>query len=100
MSIVLCVGTIATVLTVIVVGFSNFDVQLLRFPEGAFHWDMKFAKGLGAAMLIAIYDYLGYFNVCHLGDEVREPGRTIPRAVIISVVAIAAIYLSMLRARR
>ena len=32
-------------------------------------------------MLIAIYDYLGYYNVCHLGDEVREPGKTIPRAV-------------------
>ena len=24
-------------------------------------------------MLIAIYDYLGYYNVCHLGDEVVQP---------------------------
>jgi amino acid transporter len=53
------------------------------------HW------GLGGAMLIAIYDYLGYYNVCHMGDEVREPERTIPRAVMGSVVLVALIYLTM-----
>jgi len=56
---------------------------------------MRFTSGLGVAMLIAIYDYLGYYNVCHLGDEVREPGRTIPRAVMISVIVVAATYLTM-----
>jgi amino acid transporter len=51
--------------------------------------------GLGGAMLIAIYDYLGYYNVCHLGDEVIDPGKTIPRAVVISIVLVALIYLCM-----
>jgi amino acid transporter len=51
--------------------------------------------GLGAAMLIAIYDYLGYYNICHLGDETRNPGQTIPRAVMLSVVIVASIYLLM-----
>ena len=46
-------------------------------------------------MLITTYDYWGYYNVCFLGGEVKDPGRTIPRAVIISIVAIAAIYLTM-----
>jgi amino acid transporter len=46
-------------------------------------------------MTIAIYDYLGYYNVCHLGDEVVNPGRTIPRAVMFSVVIVAAVYLTM-----
>ena len=36
-------------------------------------------------MLVATYDYWGYYNVCFLGDEVREPGRTIPRAVMLSI---------------
>ena len=51
--------------------------------------------GLGGAMLIAVYDYFGYYNVCHLGDEVIEPAKTIPRAVIFSVVIVAALYLTM-----
>jgi amino acid transporter len=50
---------------------------------------------LGAAMRIAVYDYLGYYNVCHLGEEVRDPAKTIPRAILISVGLIAIIYLTM-----
>ena len=50
---------------------------------------------MGAAMLIATYDYWGYYNVCFLGGEVKDPGRTIPRALIISIVAVAAIYVVM-----
>lgn len=93
--VILAAGTVITVLTVIVAGLANLNPELLALPEDAFRLDRRFAAGLGAAMLIAIYDYLGYYNVCHLGDEIRDPGRTIPRAVMISVVVIAAIYLTM-----
>ena len=95
LSIVMCSGTIITVLTVIVAGLLNFKPELLEIPPHAFRLDGKFAMGLGGAMLIAVYDYLGYYNICHLGDEVREPERTIPRAVMGSVVIVALIYLTM-----
>jgi amino acid transporter len=95
LGVALCTGTIATVVIVIAAGLAHFDGSLLQFPADAFQLDRKFASGLGAAMLIAIYDYLGYYNICHLGDEVREPGRTIPRAVILSVCIVAAVYLTM-----
>jgi amino acid transporter len=95
MGLALCAGTIVTVATVIVSGLIHFDPELLTFPAHAWRMDSAFAAGLGAAMLIAVYDYLGYYNVCHLGDEVRDPAKTIPRAVIISVLLVAAIYLTM-----
>jgi amino acid transporter len=95
LSLVLCTGTLITVAIVIFAGLTNFNAELLRPPPGAFVLDKNFATGLGGAMLIAIYDYLGYFNICHLGDEVRQPERTIPRAVLVSVVVVAAIYLTM-----
>jgi amino acid transporter len=91
----MCAGTVITVTAVIVAGLTHFNPSLLQMPPGAFTLNRAWFGGLGAAMLIAIYDYLGYFNVCHLGDEVRDPGRTIPRAVILSVVIIAAVYLTM-----
>jgi amino acid transporter len=91
----LCAGSLVTVLTVIVCGFANFDVSLLAIPDGAWDVNQQAAIGLGGAMVIAIYDYLGYYNICHLGDEVRDPGRTIPRAVIGSVLIVALIYLTM-----
>src|SRR4029453_18552 len=97
MGVWLCAGTILAAATVIVSGAVHFDPKLLAFPERDFAWaDIAgMAVGLGGAMRIAIYDYLGYYNVCHLGDEVRDPGRTIPRAVMGSVVIVALIYLTM-----
>ena len=95
LSVALCAGTLITVLTVIVAGMTHFDGTLLTFPENSFSLTPKFFHGLGGAMLIAIYDYLGYYNICHLGDEVINPGRTIPRAVMISVIVVAILYLTM-----
>jgi amino acid transporter len=95
LSVVLCAGTLLTVFIVIVSGLLHFDASLITIPENAFDLNLAWFVALGAAMRIAVYDYLGYYNVCHLGEEVREPAKTIPRAILISVVAIAAIYLTM-----
>jgi amino acid transporter len=67
-----------------------FDV-----PDGAFSFSVGFLFGLGAASRVGIYDYLGYYNVAYIGDEVTDPGRVIPRSILISVVAVAAIYLGI-----
>lgn len=92
---VLWAGMILTVLLVIVAAFTHFHPSLaFSFPPGAFA-PSHFLLGLGAGMLISIYDYLGYFTVCYLGDETNRPGRTIPRAVILSILLVAAIDLSM-----
>jgi len=95
MGLFLCGGTLLTVMTVIVCGLTHFNADLLATPENAFKLDGRFAIGLGGAMSIAIYDYLGYFNVCHLGDEVREPSKTIPRSILLSIAIIACLYLTM-----
>src|SRR6202007_275258 len=43
----------------------------------------------------AVSEYLGYYNISYLGDEVRDPERTIPRVIVISILTIGAIYLVM-----
>jgi len=95
LAVLLCAGTLLTLLTIIVAGLANFDASLIEFPPDAFRLDTKFFHGLGGAMLIAVYDYFGYYNVCHLGDEVVRPEKTIPRAVMFSVVIVATLYLTM-----
>jgi amino acid transporter len=64
----------------------------LDFPPGALHFSTGFALGLGRAMLIAMFDFLGYYSVCYVGGEVRNPERTMPRAIFYSVIAVALIY--------
>ncbi len=95
LSVLLCAGTVTTVLIVIASGFTHFELSNLQIPSDSIQFNLAFAIGLAGAMRIAIYDYLGYYNICHLGEEVREPSRTIPRAVILSVCIVAAVYLTM-----
>ncbi len=92
----LWVGVALAVGWVIVAGLTHFSAaRAFDFPPGAFTLSPAFFMGMGSAMLIATYDYWGYYNVCFLGGEVKDPGRTIPRALIISILVVAALYLTM-----
>ena len=85
-----------TILWVIFAGATHFNrAAAFDFPAGAFHLGIPFFAGLGSAMLVAAYNYWGYYNVCFLAGEVANPSRTIPRAIILSVAGVAAIYLLM-----
>ncbi|HEV2826581.1 MAG TPA: APC family permease, partial [Pyrinomonadaceae bacterium] len=89
-------GSILTAFAVIFTGALHFNPGLaFDFPPGAFNFSLGFFLGLGAATRIGIYDYLGYYDICYIGDEVRQPGRTIPRSIIISVIAVALIYIAI-----
>ena len=92
----LWVGTILTTAAVIVTGALNFDPQMaFDLPPNAFSFSIGFLMGLGAASRVGIYDYLGYYNVAYIGDEVKDPGRVIPRSILISVLAVAVIYIGI-----
>ena len=92
----LWIGTLITVLAVILTGATHFSPGIaFDFPPGAFNFSLGFFLGLGAASRIGIYDYLGYYDVCYIGDEVENPGRVIPRSIIISTIAVALIYIGI-----
>jgi amino acid transporter len=87
---------VLTLVFLIIAGFTHFNAhRAFDFPAGAFHFNAAFFLGLGAGMLISSYDYWGYYNVCFLGAEVRDPQRTIPRAVLGSIGIVAALYLML-----
>ncbi len=89
-------GVAVTLLWVLFAGATHFHPALaFSFPAGAFHLSPKFFLGLGAATLLATYDYWGYYNICFLGGEMRDPQRNIPRAVLLSIAIVAVLYLAM-----
>lgn len=89
-------GVMGTILWVIIAGLTHFSAaRAFSFPPGAFHLSRQFFLGLGASMLITAYDYWGYYNVCFFGGEVKDPGRTIPRAMLLSIVLVAGLYVLM-----
>jgi len=93
LTVILWSGMLVTVVWVIASGISRFDFAMATdFPPNAFTFTTGFAMGLGSAMLIAMYDFLGYYDICYVAGEVRNPERVIPRAIFISVIAVALIY--------
>jgi amino acid transporter len=96
LTVALWIGTLLTTLAVIFTGAFHFDRHIaFDFPPGAFNFSIGFLMGLGAATRIGVYDYLGYYDVCYIADEVKEPGRVIPRSIIWSVLGVAVIYFAI-----
>jgi amino acid transporter len=92
----LWLGVIGTIGWIIVAGLAHFDpARAFSFPPGAFSFSHNFFLGLGSAMLVSTYDYWGYYNVCFLGDEIQDPTKTIPRALLLSILLVAGLYLLM-----
>jgi amino acid transporter len=90
---VLFVVMLVAVLATIIAAFTHFSgAQAFAFTPGAFGGHGSFWAGLGAGLIIAIYDYLGYNTTAYLGAEIRDPGRTIPRSIIFSILGIMSLY--------
>ena len=93
---VLFAGVMAAIAGVIISGFAR------AAATGGWHMPASPALpaalaigGLAQATLIATYDYWGYYNICFLGGEVRQPEKTIPRAILLSVLFVSAFYVAM-----
>ncbi len=87
--------TIAAVLISAVISPATHLRQAFNLPPGAFHLSRAFFAGLASAMLVATYDYWGYYNITFLGGEVRDPARTVPRAILLSIAICAVLYLAL-----
>jgi basic amino acid/polyamine antiporter, APA family len=92
----LWVGTVLAMLAIIVTGFPHFNAhRAFDFPPGAFAFDRGFVLGLGSATLIAVYNYLGYYDVCYIGDEVKNPAFVVPRSILYSLGICCIGYLAL-----
>ncbi|MGA2672218.1 MAG: APC family permease [Terracidiphilus sp.] len=93
---VLFAGVMAAIAGVIVSGFAHAAATGgWQMPASPAQSAALALGGLAQATLITTYDYWGYYNICFLGSEVRRPERTIPRAILLSVLFVSAFYVTM-----
>lgn len=95
-SVFLWTGVIVTMCWIIGGGImhGNFIAPIENINTGL-SIDYAFVTAIGFASVKSVYSYLGYYNVCHLGSEIKNPGKNIPRSMFISIVVIAVLYLLM-----
>ncbi|HKB02817.1 MAG TPA: APC family permease [Gemmataceae bacterium] len=93
LSLIFLAGVMGLIAWVLIAGATHFD------PNVAFDTSLaaderpaNFGLAVGAGMGLAIYSYLGYYNVCYLGAEVRDPARTIPRSILLSSLIVVVLF--------
>ena len=94
--VLLWTGVLLTLGWIIIGGIAHGNfLQPLKDINTDFSWSQLVSFVFGQACVKTIYSYLGYYNVCHLGGEIKDPGKNIPRSMFISVIGIAILYLAM-----
>ncbi len=89
-------GVLGVIAWVLVDGLLHFKLSVaFDFSGRAADVPANFTTGLGSVMRLAMYSYLGYYNICYVGDEVRDPGRTIPRSIILSAALVCFLFVGL-----
>jgi amino acid transporter len=96
LALVMLAVVLGTVGWVILAGLFSFSwSQAFDFPPHARQLDSGLLRSMGAAGLLAMYNYGGYSNVCNIGEELRTPERTLPRAIVLSIAIVVVLYIVM-----
>ena len=96
LSVVLVGGVLLGCLWIVVSGLPHLSLdRILGVSRDAFELNWAVWASLGHATLYALYDYFGYYNVCYLAEEIRDPGRVIPRAIMFSIMLVGSLYALM-----
>jgi amino acid transporter len=94
--VLLWTGVLLTLAWIIVGGIAHGNfLQPLKDINADFKWGQLASFAFGQACIKSVYSYLGYYNVCHLGGEIKRPEKNIPRSMFISIIGIAILYLAM-----
>jgi amino acid transporter len=95
-SVIMGTIVILTIGWIIISGLMHQQQTIKLIPSGGeSFFSYAFWAAIGHASVKTVYSYLGYYNVCHLGGEIKNPGRNIPRSIFISIIGITALYLLM-----
>lgn len=93
LTVLLWLGVLAAIFWICVEGLLHFDPALAFDFADANSNNLGWA--IGETMILAIYSYIGYYNICYIGDEVRDPGRTIPRAILLSAALVCVLFVAL-----
>jgi fructoselysine transporter len=95
-SMFLWVGVIFTILWIVAGGISHGNfLEPVKHMNDGLTINYAFISAMGFASVKTVYSYLGYYNACHLGGEIKNPTRNIPRSMFLSIAGISVLYLAM-----
>jgi amino acid transporter len=93
LTVTMWLGVLLVIAWIVLEGAPRFDWhKAMGAADGSSGPPDGFLPRLGSCMRLAMYSYLGYYGVCYIGDEIRDPARTIPRSILLSALMVMLLF--------
>lgn len=86
-------ATLCIIAAFIVTGLLIGPRESIAFAPSATAWGELWSAPFAISLIYVVYAYTGWNAIGYVAGEIREPQRTIPRAVVAAVLIVAAMYL-------
>ncbi|XJZ28891.1 APC family permease [Bacillota bacterium Lsc_1132] len=84
------IGKLIPIVLIAVFGIFKGDTPILHMSSGA-----STTFSMGAAVLATLWAYDGWMNVGYMAGEMKNPSKTLPRAIISGILIVIAAYLTV-----
>ena len=87
--------TVLLILAFVFFGFSTTAPQAITFRPHAADWNFPVLGAFGGSLIWVMYSYSGWNAASYIVEEVRNPGKALPRALIVGTIFVLALYVAV-----
>jgi len=86
---------VALIVGLIIAGVAFGTPQPISFLPGPGDVDRILSAPFAISLVYVMYSYSGWNAATYMADEVRDPGRTLPRSLLAAVLIVTALYVGL-----
>jgi len=87
--------TVSLILAFVIFGFIMPPTQPVTFAPHASDWNLPVLAAFGSSLIYVMYSYSGWNAASYIVEEVRNPGKALPRALILGTVFVLTLYVAV-----
>jgi APA family basic amino acid/polyamine antiporter len=87
--------TVLLLVTFVTVGFAATSAQPVTFAPHASDWTLLLSSAFGSSLIWVMYSYSGWNAAAYIVEEVRNPARALPRALILGTLFVMLLYVAV-----
>ena len=87
--------TVLLILAFVIFGFGNTPSQPVTFFPHATDWKLFIGPAFASSLIWVMYSYSGWNAASYIVEEVRNPGKALPRALILGTAFVLVLYVAI-----
>jgi APA family basic amino acid/polyamine antiporter len=87
--------TVLLIMAFILFGFATTPAQPVTFAPQRTDWPMLVSISFGSSLIWVMYSYSGWNAASYIVEEVRNPAKALPRALILGTIFVTVLYVAV-----